>query len=44
MSRTIYGVIESIRTQNANQNAHKRSTTSIERVIMRFIGLGKDIK
>jgi len=38
------GVIESMRTQNANQNAHKSSTISIERVIMRFIGLGKDIK
>ncbi|HHE5438861.1 TPA: hypothetical protein ACPEXV_001097, partial [Enterobacter hormaechei] len=38
------GVIESMRTQNANQNAHSRSTTSIESVIIRFIGRGKDIK
>ncbi|BFT82255.1 hypothetical protein GVv1_30470 [Enterobacter pseudoroggenkampii] len=38
------GVIESIRTQNANQNAHKSSTTSIESVMILLIGLGKDIK
>ncbi|EHM45340.1 hypothetical protein HMPREF0880_04295 [Yokenella regensburgei ATCC 43003] len=38
------GVSESIRTQNANQNAHKSSTTSIDKVMIRFIGLGKDIK
>lgn len=33
-----------MRTQNANQNALNRSITSIESVIMRFIGLDKDIK
>lgn len=33
-----------MRTQNANQNAHKSSTTSIERVMILLIGLGKDIK
>jgi hypothetical protein len=38
------GVIESIRTQNANQNAHMSSIISIDKVIIRLIGLGKDIK
>jgi hypothetical protein len=33
-----------MRTQNANQNAHKSSTTSIESVMILLIGLGKDIK
>ena len=33
-----------ITSKNENQKAHKRSTTSIESVMIRFIGLGKDIR
>jgi len=38
------GVIESMRTQNANQKAHNNSTTSTASVMILFTGLGKESK
>jgi len=38
------GVIESIRTQKANQNAVSNNTTSMASVIILFTGLGKESK